>query len=106
MALSQAGYLMGPVTNTGTWPVMAHATNTAFSVEQRVRSYLAANCVQCHQPGGVAQGYWDARFSTSFDHAGIINGALVNNFGNVRNKVVAPGSMEYSVLYKWVVQSE
>src|SRR5438552_6516536 len=34
MALSQAGYFTSPVTNTGNWPVMAHATNTAFSVEQ------------------------------------------------------------------------
>lgn len=102
LALSGAGYLAPPVTDPQPLPVFAHATNAAFSLEHRVRSYLAANCVQCHQPGGNAQGLWDARFSTPIQQAGIINGALINNYGDPLNKVVAPGSFEHSILLQRV----
>src|ERR1043166_3283176 len=37
-------------------------TDTNTSVETRVRSYLDANCAQCHRPGGV-QANWDARLN-------------------------------------------
>ena len=65
-ALSDAGYFSSRVTNTAAWLALAPATNTAASLEFRARSFLAANCVQCHQPGGVAeqQANWDARIST------------------------------------------
>jgi glucose/arabinose dehydrogenase len=103
LALSRAGYF-DVTPDPQSLPVMAHATNTSFSVEYRVRSYLAANCVQCHQPGGPGRGYWDARFSTPLDQAGITNGNLVNNFGNPLNKVVRPGSIEHSVLFQRIAQ--
>jgi glucose/arabinose dehydrogenase len=98
MALSRAGYFDAPVNNPHTLPTLAHATNTAFSVEHRVRSYLAANCVQCHQPGGTAQGLWDARFSTPMAEANIIDGPLLENFGDPANRVIKPGSVDHSMI--------
>jgi hypothetical protein len=55
-ALSLAGYFSNTVSNRYLLATMAHATNETVSLEYRVRSYLAANCVQCHQPGGHRPG--------------------------------------------------
>jgi len=100
LALSQAGYFNTPVTNTSGLIALAHATNTSASLEHRVRSYLTANCVYCHQPGGSAQqANWDARITTPTAFAGLINGALTDNFGNPSNRVVVPLSLTNSMLH-------
>ncbi len=96
-ALADAGYFAGPLSNIVS--ALAPATDNSATLEYRVRSYLAANCVQCHQPGGQAQqANWDARISTPTALAGIINGPLVQSLGNPANRVVAPGSPSNSVL--------
>ncbi len=97
-ALSRAGYFSAPVTNLNLLPALAHATNAAWSREWRVRSYLAANCVACHQPGGGAVGFWDARSHNPLSAAGLIRGALNNNGGNPTNRVVTPASLAHSML--------
>jgi hypothetical protein len=83
-------------------PALARASDETISREYRVRSYLAANCVQCHQPAGSAQALWDARLSTPGFQNGIINGALNNNSGNPANRVILPGSLNNSILYQRV----
>ena len=98
-ALSLAGYFSAKVTGLHTLPALAAATNSAVSLEYRVRSYLAANCVQCHQPGGSAFAAWDARLSTATPQAGIINGPLVATSGVTNRFVVAPGSLSNSVMF-------
>lgn len=73
-------------------------TNTAFSLEIRVRSYIDANCSQCHRPGG-AYANFDARFTTPLDKQGLIYGA-VNSFLNDSNdRVILPGDLTHSLLY-------
>ncbi|MFO1477585.1 MAG: PQQ-dependent sugar dehydrogenase [Verrucomicrobiota bacterium] len=103
-ALSQAGYFSSTVSNLHLLRALANPTNTAVSLEYRVRSYLAANCVQCHQPGGVPTSYWDARITTPGPQNGIINGPLVDEGGNPDNRVIAPGSLANSRLYNRVAQ--
>ncbi len=99
-ALSDAGYFSSPVGGFHTFRALAAPTNTAASLEYRVRSYLAANCVQCHQPGGSAGwSLWDARLLTPTSRAGIINGTLVDNLGDTNNAVVKPGSPGKSVMF-------
>ncbi len=98
-AFSDAGYFSAPISNLNLLPALVSATNNAVSLDYRVRSYLAANCSQCHQPGGSAYALWDARISTPGPQCGIINGPLVDNFGNTNNLVVVPGSLSNSVLY-------
>ena len=97
-ALSRVGYFTTPATNVNTLRALAHLTNTAYSVEYRVHSYLTANCAQCHQPGGPSVAAWDARISTPLSQAGIINGILNNDGGDANNRVVAPGSLPHSMM--------
>jgi mono/diheme cytochrome c family protein len=97
-ALSRAGYFSSPVSGVHTLPVLADSTNAAHSVEHRVRSYLAGNCVQCHQPGGPSQGLWDARLTTATSQAGLIDGDLISDGGDASNRVVVPGSLAKSML--------
>ena len=102
IALSQMGYFSNSVTAVDGLLSYASATDETVPVEHRVRSYLAANCVQCHQPDGSGRGYWDARFTTPLPNAGIINGALVASQANPEAKVIKPGSLEDSLLFKRV----
>ncbi len=101
-ALSGAGYFAAPVANVNTLPALANPADTTASLEARVRSYLAANCVQCHQPGGAATGNWDARPQVPTDSAALINGALVNNAGDAANRFAVPGDLSHSMVLKRV----
>jgi uncharacterized repeat protein (TIGR03806 family) len=101
-ALNQAGYFTASPAELHTLPALASPTDEAYSVDYRARSYLAANCVQCHQPGGAARGKFDARLTTSLSASGLINGSLVDNLGDDRNRVLTPGSLEHSILFQRV----
>ena len=99
-ALNAAGYFSPSATNNpATLLALASPTDTAFSLEFRARSFLAANCSQCHQPGGTAQrASWDARITTPTAGAGLVKGIPVNNLGNSGNFIIAPQSPGNSVL--------
>jgi glucose/arabinose dehydrogenase len=101
-ALASAGYFGNAVSNRYLLRALAPATNGLVSLEYRARSYLAANCVQCHQPSGTAQALWDARITTPGPQNGILNGALINNLGDANNRVVVPGSLANSALLQRV----
>jgi mono/diheme cytochrome c family protein len=100
LALSQMGYLANPPSSIAGLGAFAPLTDNSASVEHRVRSYLAADCVQCHQPNGLARGQWDARFTIPLDQAGIIDGPLVDIQGDPANRVVVPGSINHSMLLR------
>ncbi|MBC8002272.1 MAG: PQQ-dependent sugar dehydrogenase [Opitutaceae bacterium] len=97
-ALSLAGYFSNNIPSPNNLPALAHPTNSAVSLEYRVRSYLAANCVQCHQPGGGALGNWDARISNPLSLSGLVNGPLVNTTTDPANRVIVPGDTVHSML--------
>jgi mono/diheme cytochrome c family protein len=97
-AMSAAGYFTGPVSNIYALHALAVGTNENVSREWRVRSYLAANCAQCHQPGGSALGFWNASITNSTASAGLIDGPLNNYFTNANARVIAPGSLSNSML--------
>lgn len=99
-AMARAGYLDRELPSPATLPALAPAHETNASVSFRVRSYLAANCAQCHQPGGGSLGFWDARFAEPADLSRIVNVPLSDSRGNTANRVVTPGVMENSEILR------
>jgi len=97
-ALANAGYFTAALPDPATLRALAPATDTTASLEYRVRSYLAANCVQCHQPDGAALGAWDARIATPTASAGLVGGLLINPAGDSANRVIAPADPAHSML--------
>lgn len=104
LALANRGYLAHPPADVNGLSAFAPLTNPGASLEHRARSYLSANCVQCHQPGGAARGSWDARFTTPLNQAGILNGPLEDERGDPANRVLAPGDLEHSMLLARVAE--
>ncbi len=97
-ALENAGYFDNTPPAPATLPEFFAADDDSATLESRARSYLAVNCAQCHQPGGVALGSWDARPEISLEASKILDGALVNNNGDPFNRVAVPGSVTHSML--------
>lgn len=100
LALSAAGYFVQPVSNVRGLRALADPSDESISREYRVRSLLFANCVQCHQPGGVANATWDARLTTPIDRARLVNAIPLNSLSDPDARIVKPGSPEHSVLLK------
>jgi len=98
--LSDIGYFSESIGDTANLQGLAGWDDNTASLESRVRSYLHANCVSCHQPGGSAQGLWDARIATATLDAGLLNGALVNDSGNSNLKAIVPGDPTRSMILR------
>jgi uncharacterized repeat protein (TIGR03806 family) len=78
-------------------PQLTHITNSSASLEHRARSHLDSNCSHCHRPG-EARAYWDARFETPLQLAGILNGTIAQSFDIEGAKAVVPGHPEKSII--------
>jgi mono/diheme cytochrome c family protein len=80
-------------------PKLAALEDSHASEADRVRSYLDANCAQCHRPGGV-RGEFDARYETPLAQQKLMGGKLVAaDLGVPRATVVTPGDRSRSMLY-------
>jgi mono/diheme cytochrome c family protein len=98
-ALAAAGYLDSTALPApATLPALAAADHPTASLEQRARSYLDANCAACHQPGGTALGYFDARAATPLPLAGLVNGPLLASGSDSSQRVLIPGDPAHSRL--------
>jgi mono/diheme cytochrome c family protein len=84
--------------NLANYDKLVSVTNTTAPIGARVRSYLDANCSQCHRPGGVPA-FWDARYDTPLPSQGIINGTVANTLGLSGAKVVVPQDLSKSIMY-------
>jgi uncharacterized repeat protein (TIGR03806 family) len=77
---------------------MQPLTTTGDTAVDLVKSYIDANCANCHRPGGVNSN-WDARYDTAMASANIINGTVAANLGIAGAKVVVPQETGASMLF-------
>jgi len=96
-ALEQAGYLTGGSPHAASLPRLVASDDETQSLEIRARSYLAANCAPCHQPGGGGGGTWDVRAHILTEDTGIIRGLLNNPNGDPANRIIVPGDFVHSM---------
>jgi uncharacterized repeat protein (TIGR03806 family) len=82
------------------YPKLVSLTNTTATVEARARSWLDANCSQCHRPGGASHANFDARFDTPPAFQNIVNGPVVTSLGIPDARLIVPHSVAQSVLYQ------
>ncbi|QJE98925.1 PQQ-dependent sugar dehydrogenase [Luteolibacter luteus] len=95
--LRTQGYLSNEPGSPNLLPRHLRADEDDYSVEARVRSYIAVNCSYCHKIGGTAPASWDGRPELTLTQTGLINGEATNNGGNPANKLVVPGDTTHSV---------
>jgi uncharacterized repeat protein (TIGR03806 family) len=100
-ALNRAG-LFNPAIDEATITnieALSALTNLSASYQQRARSYLDANCAQCHQPGGTGPTF-DARYDTPLAQQNIIGvPAIKGNLGYDNVDIVTPDDVWRSSLY-------
>jgi uncharacterized repeat protein (TIGR03806 family) len=79
-------------------PRLAPPQDKTRSLEDRARSYLDANCSQCHRPGGTVANF-DARYSTALEQQGLIDGPVLLDQGIDRPRVISPHDVWRSIAF-------
>jgi uncharacterized repeat protein (TIGR03806 family) len=77
---------------------LAASNDTTRSLTDRARSYLDANCAQCHRPGGTVANF-DARYDTPLEKQALINGPVLIDQGIDRPRVISPHDIWRSIAY-------
>jgi uncharacterized repeat protein (TIGR03806 family) len=78
---------------------MTSVDDAGAEVEERVKSYLDANCGMCHRPH-EAHANFDARFDTPPQDRHIVNGRAVSVAAATGQCIVTPGDLQHSLLYQ------
>ncbi len=79
-------------------PQLARLDDPTRSLEDRARSYLDANCAQCHRPRGTVA-YFDARYDTPLARQHLINGPVLIDERIENARIIAPNDIWRSLLY-------
>jgi uncharacterized repeat protein (TIGR03806 family) len=79
-------------------PTLAAADDETRSVQDRARSYLDANCAQCHRPGGTVA-YFDARYDTPLEKQELIDGPVLIDQGIDRPRAISPHDIWRSIVF-------
>jgi uncharacterized repeat protein (TIGR03806 family) len=84
--------------NLSNYPALARLDDNSRGLEDRARSYLDANCANCHRPGGTVANF-DARYDIPLAKQGLIEGPVLIDEGLDNARVVAPKDIWRSVLF-------
>jgi len=88
-----------------TLPALARMDDPSRSLEDRARSYLDANCANCHRPEGTVAEF-DARYDTPLAEQNILGGHVLIDQRIDRARVVAPHDVWRSILLMRVATVE
>ncbi len=77
---------------------LAATDDAGRSLQDRARSYLDANCSQCHRPGGTVA-YFDARYSTPLAQQELVDGPVLIDQGIDKPRVISPHDVWRSIVY-------
>ena len=102
IGLSNLGVFDPPFTSVDGLPVLSRPLDETATLEHRFKSYTDVNCAYCHQPGGPGRGTWDARFGVPVFASSIINEPVAEDFGVPGSKVIVPGDLIRSILFRRV----
>jgi uncharacterized repeat protein (TIGR03806 family) len=80
------------------FPTLAAADDVSRSLQDRARSYLDANCAQCHRPGGTVA-YFDARYDTPLEQQELVDGPVLIDQGIDRPRVISPHDIWRSIVF-------
>jgi uncharacterized repeat protein (TIGR03806 family) len=80
------------------FPKLAAADDRTRTLVDRARSYLDANCAQCHRPGGTVA-YFDARYDTPLEKQELIDGPVLIDQGIDRPQIISPHDIWRSIAY-------
>jgi len=81
------------------FPKLASLDDTTRSLEDRARSYLDANCAQCHRPKGTVA-YFDARYDTPLADQNLIDGpVLIDERIDDNPRIIKPNDIWRSILF-------
>ncbi len=98
-AWNHVGMFAGEVPHPMWLDRLAPLAATQVPLDRRVRSYLDANCAQCHRPGGPAPGSMDMRFETPLLAMNLFGVPPHEDLGVPGARRIAPGAKEKSVLW-------
>jgi mono/diheme cytochrome c family protein len=77
---------------------LAPTDDASRTLEERARSYLDANCAQCHRPGGTVANF-DARYDTPLADQALIDGPVLIDQGIEHPRVISPHDIWRSIAY-------
>ena len=99
-AMNLAGVLEPRLTQpVRSLPRLARPNDSSASLGYRVKSYLASNCVACHEGiAGIARLPWLANFDASMEQTGLIDVAPYNNMGISGSRLIHRTDPSKSIL--------
>lgn len=83
-------------------PQYTSPADTSRPLEERVRTYLHANCANCHRPGGGTPAALDLRHATTLAATNLCDPStppLNGDLGVSGARLITPGNPDLSVLY-------